>query len=106
MISLKTCFNKHAQPMACRLSVCRNTHRVTLVQTLHTRTAEGVIIMGARRSISNVLIALYTHRADTALQCYRSEQTQTFHTYVRLNWLLRETVINEALLPTPLGRAL
>ena len=31
--------------MGCRQSVCRNTHRVTLVQTVHDWTAQGIIIM-------------------------------------------------------------
>ena len=94
MISLITCLNKHAQLIGCRLSVCRNTHRLTLVQTLHPRAAQSVIVMGAWRSISSVLIALSIHRLDTLLTSYRPEQTQTFHTNVRLNWLLQDKAIN------------
>ena len=77
MISL-TCLNKHAQLIGYRLSVCRNTHRLTLVQTLHARTSQSVIVMGVWRSISSVLIALSINRLDTLLTCYRPEQTQTF----------------------------
>ena len=80
--------------MGCRRLVCRNAHRVTLVQTLQAQTAQGVIITGARRSISSVLSAQYTHTQDTILTCNRLRQTQTFHTYVRLNWLLQDKAIN------------
>ena len=92
MLSLSTCSNKHAQLIVCRQSVSRNTYRVTLVQTLYARTVQGVIIMGVRRSISSILIALYTHRSDTGLICCRLKQT--IHTYVRLKWLLLDNSIN------------
>ena len=50
--------------MGCRRLVCQNAHRVTLVQTLQARTAQGVIMTGARRSVNSVLIAQYTHTQD------------------------------------------
>ena len=36
------------------------------------RTARGaILIMGARHLISSHVIALYTHRTDTVVTCYR-----------------------------------
>ena len=66
--------------MGYRRSVCRNTHRVTLVQTLHARTAQGVIIMGVRRSISSVLIAQWTHRTHTCPDIHKGA-AYTIHIY-------------------------